>query len=77
MEDATSTSVPDAAEVLADPHKLRGWHADDCLVLRIRDAEVLAVDVHQLHLEISNLILFYSLTQKSPRSQSRTNRQQR
>ena len=58
------TCVPDATEVFADPHKLRGRHADDGLVLRIRDAEVLAVDVHQLHLEIRNLILFYSSTPK-------------
>jgi hypothetical protein len=51
------TSVPDAAEVLADPHKLSGRHADDGLVLGIRDAEVLTIDVHQLHLEIDDFIL--------------------
>ena len=57
------TCVPDAAEVLADPHKLSRRHADDGLVLGIRDAKVLAIDVHELHLEVGNLILLCSFPQ--------------
>lgn len=51
------TGVPDAAEVLADPGELGGGHADDGLVLGVGDAQVLAVDVHELHLEVGDLVL--------------------
>jgi hypothetical protein len=52
-----STCVSDAAKIFADPHKLSRRHADDGLVLGIRDSEVLAINVHQFHLEIRDLIL--------------------
>ena len=47
--------------------RVRDEEADDGLVLGVRDAEVLAIDAHELHIKIHNLILIYSFTRK-PRS---------
>ena len=44
--------------------RVRDEEADNGLVLKVRDAEALAVDVHELHLKIRNLILVYSFTRK-------------
>lgn len=53
----TITSVANGAEILANPRKLSCWHSNNGLIFSIRDAEMLAINIHQLHLEVSDLIL--------------------
>ena len=54
------TGISDAAEIFADAREFGGRHLDYGLVLCFRDPKVLAVDVHQLHLKIGDLILIYT-----------------
>ena len=51
--------VPDAGQVAADAHELGGGHLDDCTVLGVRDAQVLAVNIHQLQLKVADLVLVW------------------
>jgi hypothetical protein len=56
------TCVSDIAEVFADAGKLCGGHAHDCCILGVRDAQVLAVDVHQLEFKVRDAVIFYTDT---------------
>jgi hypothetical protein len=49
--------VPDGGEVAADSQKLRAGHLHHSAILGVWDAQVLAVDVHELELEVADLVL--------------------
>jgi hypothetical protein len=51
------TSVANVGEIFADARELSCRHAHDGAVLRVRDAEVLAVDVHELELKVRDAVI--------------------
>jgi hypothetical protein len=51
-------------EVTADPLELGRRHGDGRVVLRVGDTEMLLVDVHELHLVLSNPVLLYTVVSK-------------
>ena len=54
-----------AHEVAADALELGGGHLDLALVLGVRDAQVLGVDVHELELEVGDAVLVLRLEHES------------
>ena len=45
--------------------ELARGHLDDALVVRVGDAEVLRVDVHELELEVANAVAVLALKQEA------------
>ena len=56
-EAAQRTSVADVGQVLADAGKFARWHAHNCAVLCVWDAQVLAVNVHELELKVTDTVI--------------------
>mmetsp|Transcript_37364 Transcript_37364/g.98845 ORF Transcript_37364/g.98845 Transcript_37364/m.98845 type:complete len:345 (+) Transcript_37364:1-1035(+) len=57
LADSNGDRVAEDRQVLADALELARRHLDDRLVVRIRNAKVLGVNVHQLELEVRNAVL--------------------
>lgn len=64
------TCVTNATKIFTDPLKLRWRHPNNSMVFGFRNPKVLAINVHQFHLKISNLVLgfrtFIKTTQTNP-----------
>lgn len=65
------TSVPNAAEIFADPSKLSRRHPNNGMIFCLWNSKVFTINVHQLHLKIRNFVLRFNTHHQKKESEKK------